>query len=65
MTEEIKRAQTQDAKVVSWDRMNGDSEAKLDMDYNASRVTQADQSNFSKKKGVLSIRAASMLVSGK
>lgn len=62
MTEEIKRAQTQDTKDVSWDRVNSDSEAKLEMDNHASRVTQADQSNFSKKKGVLSIRAASMLV---
>nr|GMD20967.1 protein ACCUMULATION AND REPLICATION OF CHLOROPLASTS 3 [Ipomoea batatas] len=63
MTEEIKRAQTQDTKDVSWDRVNSDSEAKLEMDNHASRVTQADQSNFSKKKGVLSIRAASMLES--
>ncbi|VFQ86500.1 unnamed protein product [Cuscuta campestris] len=55
MINEIKRAQARDPKgSVSWDRMNADIEAMLDADNNPS---------FLKDKGVLSIRAASMLES--
>ncbi|CAH9134380.1 unnamed protein product [Cuscuta epithymum] len=64
MTDEIKRAKTPDDKGrIPWYRMNPDSESMLVVDNHATIVTQGDQNNFSKNKGVLSVRAASMLES--